>query len=423
LESYGDFFQLPVIHLDTVNQKQTREMIEQLKVLPLSHFDRKLGLGEATQLLKKWNKPKILGSLQINKFLDHPLFALLSSAFLFIFWFLLTKYFLVDGLGQWLKSALFNTYLIGPLSEFNQPLLAPIATGVTIGLSYAVCFIAPLMFSFYFAMFFLKQSGLIYKIQRAVAPLLKQLGIPYQSFTWLFYGPSCHLTFLPQIKKLPPDSQTLVLFLTLAGIPCFSQSVVILNVLLAVHWGYGILFIGFILIQAIFATWILKKILRVPSHLYVQPYFDFVIPNLKNIFLTALNKTAQFSKNLLPYFLLASIILSLLDATGGLNILKSILNPFLYVLDLPEKTADFFVIGFFQREFGAAKLYYLTNQGELTALQALVSLILMTLFYPCFASLMLVIKHFGTRKAFKLALFTGCYAYLVALATSIVFRF
>jgi len=423
LESYADFFQLPVIHLDTVNQKQTREMIEQLKVLPLSHFDRKLGLGEATQLLKKWSKPKRLGSPTINKFLDHPLAALMSSAFLFAFWFLLTKHFLIDGLGQWLKSFLFNTYLIGPLSEFNQPLLAPVATGLTVGLSYAVCFIAPLMFSFYFSMFFLKQSGLIYKIQRAVTPLLKQLGIPYHSFNWLFYGPSCHLTFLPQIKKLPPDGQTLVLFLTLAGIPCFSQSVVILNVLLAVHWGYGILFIGFILIQAIFATWVLKKILRVPTHLYVQPYFDFIIPDFRNILVTTLKKTSQFSKNLLPYFLLASIILSLLDTTGGLNILKSLLNPFLYVLDLPEKTADFFVIGFFQREFGAAKLYSLTNQGELTALQAIVSLILMTVFYPCFASLVLVVKHFGFKKAFKLAALTGGYAYLIALAVSIVFRF
>jgi len=423
LDHYGDFFQLPVFHLDTVNQKQTTQMIEQLKTLPLSHFNRKLGSEEAKQLLQKWIEPKNSLSPQLNTLLDHHFMTLISSGLLFIVWFLITKYFLVDGLGQWLKSALFNTYLIGPLSEFNQPLLAPLATGLTIGLSYAVCFIAPLMFSFYFVMFALKNSGLIYKIQKAVAPLLKQLGIPYESFSWLFYGPSCHLTFLPQIKKLPPDSQTLALFLTLAGIPCFSQSVVIINVLLAVHWGYGLLFIIFVLAQALFATWVIKKILRVPSHLFIQPYVDFTAPDLKKVFKSALGKTWQFSKNLLPYFLLASILLSTLDASGGLTILKSIINPFLYVLDLPEKTADFFVIGFFQREFGAAKLYYLTNQGELTALQAIVSLILITLFYPCFASLILVTKHFGIKKALKLALLTGSYAYLVALAVSIVFRF
>jgi ferrous iron transport protein B len=175
--------------------------------------------------------------------------------------------------------------------------------------------------------------------------------------------------------------------------------------------------------QAALTTWIIKKLLKVSPSLFVQPYIDFEVPSLKKILKNAFQKTIEFCKNLLPYFLGAALLLSILDVSGGLNVLRNFLNPFLFVLDLPEKTADFFVIGFFQREFGAAKLYYLTNQGELTALQALVSLILMTLFYPCFASLMLVIKHFGTRKAFKLALFTGCYAYLVALATSIVFRF
>jgi len=423
LESYGDFFQLPAIHFDSVNQKQIKYLIHQLKTLPLSHFNRTLGSNEAKQLLEKWSVPRIKGSLKINQLLDKPLLALMSSFIFFIVWFLLTKYLLIDGLGQWLKSALFNTYLLGPLSEFNQPLLAPLATGLMIGLSYVVCFIAPLMFSFYLALFFLKDSGLMNKMQRALMPLLKALGLPYESFAWLFYGPSCHLTFLPQIKKLPPSKQTLALFLTLAGIPCFSQSIVIVNVLLAIHWGYGLLFIGFIFAQAALTTWMIKKLLRVTPSLFIQPYLDFAVPQIKNILKNAFDKTIEFCKNLLPYFLVASLLLSVLDASGGLTFLKTMLNPFLYVLDLPEKTADFFVIGFFQREFGAAKLYYLTNQGELTALQALVSLILMTLFYPCFASLILVIKHFGVKKALKLAVFTGVYAYAMALATSIVFRF
>lgn len=222
---------------------------------------------------------------------------------------------------------------------------------------------------------------------------------------------------------MPQAQQTLALFFTLAGVPCFSQSVVILNVLLAIHWGYGLLFMVFIFSQAVFATWIMKKLLNVPSALYLQPYGEFVLPVWNDILKAALHKTLSLSKNLLPYFLSASILLAIVDSSGGLTVIKNLLGPFLYILDLPEKTADFFVIGFFQREFGAAKLYYLTNQGELTALQAITSLILITLFYPCFASLMIVIKHFGIKKALKLTLLTGGYAFLVALLVSIVFRF
>ena len=64
-------------------------------------------------------------------------------------------------------------------------------------------------------------------------------------------------------------------------------------------------------------------------------------------------------------------------------------------LQLPRQAATAFVMGMVRRDFGAAGL----TELALSPLQTVTALIVMTLFVPCIASLMILFKERGPREA------------------------
>jgi ferrous iron transport protein B len=71
-------------------------------------------------------------------------------------------------------------------------------------------------------------------------------------------------------------------------------------------------------------------------------------------------------------------------------------------------------MGFLRRDYGAAGLYKLHEEGLLDPTQVIVSLVVITLFVPCVANFFVIIKEFGIKKAlgmiaviFPLAILTG----------------
>jgi ferrous iron transport protein B len=84
------------------------------------------------------------------------------------------------------------------------------------------------------------------------------------------------------------------------------------------------------------------------------------------------------------------------------------------LLGLPASTAQIFVMGFLRRDYGAAGLFQLAHNGQLTGVQAVVALTVMTLFIPCVANFLMIIRERGAKVGFAMlaiitpvAVFTG----------------
>jgi ferrous iron transport protein B len=73
------------------------------------------------------------------------------------------------------------------------------------------------------------------------------------------------------------------------------------------------------------------------------------------------------------------------------------------LLGLPAETAGVFLIGFLRRDFGAAGLFTLARSGLLTTNQLVVSLVVITLFIPCIANLLIIVREHGRRTAIWVA--------------------
>ena len=147
------------------------------------------------------------------------------------------------------------------------------------------------------------------------------------------------------------------------------------------------------------------------------------VPSLGNIVIKTAARTEWYLKEAVPLFVLGTLLLFILDATGALPWIETASRPVVVgLLGLPEKAADAFLIGFLRRDYGAAGLFVLREQGLLDGVQALVSLVVITLFVPCIANFFMMIKERGALVATAQVAFIIPFAFLVGAALNYVLR-
>ena len=80
------------------------------------------------------------------------------------------------------------------------------------------------------------------------------------------------------------------------------------------------------------------------------------------------------------------------------------------------------MVGFLRRDFGAAGLYRLAEQGRLDPVQVLVAVVTITLFIPCIANFFMIVKERGWRTGLAIAAFVFPFAVAVGAAVNGVLR-
>jgi ferrous iron transport protein B len=121
-----------------------------------------------------------------------------------------------------------------------------------------------------------------------------------------------------------------------------------------------------------------------------------------------------YLKEAVPLFILGTLILFTADKLSILPFLQDITSPVIVtVLGLRAETTDSLLMGFLRRDYGAAGLFALQEQGLLNTEQSVVSLVTITLFIPCIANLFMIIKEKGLKTALIISLFIFPFAILV----------
>ena len=74
--------------------------------------------------------------------------------------------------------------------------------------------------------------------------------------------------------------------------------------------------------------------------------------------------------------------------------------PAVNLLGLPDDAAAMFLFGFFRRDYGAAGLFDMSRDGLLNIRQLTVAAVTLTLFVPCVAQFLMMIRERGAKFAF-----------------------
>ena len=138
------------------------------------------------------------------------------------------------------------------------------------------------------------------------------------------------------------------------------------------------------------------------------------LPQLDNLLAKTLARLEWYIKEVIPLFLVATVGLFLLDKTGALEAIEQLGKPLVSGwLGLPEQTSGIFLVGFLRRDYGATGLFEMARQGLLTPNRILVSLIVVTLFVPCVATVLMMVKEHGAKTAAAIVAFVFPFAFLV----------
>ncbi len=348
----------------------------------------------------------LLGAERLNGVTTHPFFGLLTLAVVLYSVYMLVGVFAAGTLVDLLEERLFEGLIMPAIDRtITVPWLKDFLIGefglVSMGLNYSISIVLPIVAVFFVVFGILEDTGYFPRLTVLTNNAFRIVGVNGKATLPIVLGFGCvtMATLASRILETKKERIIVVTLLALA-VPCSAQ----LGIMLAFASAMSIPAV-FVIAGTIFAAYILVG--RVLSRLIPGETSDFILelpplraPKASNIVLKTWARVKWFMREAFPFFILATLILFTLDKTGGLRLVYAAVRPVVTgFLGLPVETAQAFIIGFFRRDYGAAGLYKLWENGLLVGNQLVVTLLVMSLFLPCLATLIVIVKELGLRWA------------------------
>lgn len=135
------------------------------------------------------------------------------------------------------------------------------------------------------------------------------------------------------------------------------------------------------------------------------------LPQLSNIFTKTYTRMQWYFMEILPLFILASVLLWIGKITHFFDTMINWMSPVMAAIGLPRESAVAFIFGFFRRDYGAAGLYDLQEKGLMDPRQLTVAAVTLTLFIPCVAQFLIMKKERGMKVAVGMGVFVSFFAF------------
>jgi ferrous iron transport protein B len=332
---------------------------------------------------------------------------------------------------DWLETTVFENGL-NPLLEDAFAWLVPwtwlrgLFVGeygvLTLGVRYAVAIILPIVGTFFLFFSILEDSGYFPRLALLVDRLFKKIGLSGRAVIPMVLGFACDTMATMVTRTLETRRERVLATLLLAlAIPCSAQLGVILAILSSNPAALTVLIAT---LTGVFLVigWLGARVLpgEAPSfHMELPP---MRMPRPSNVMTKTASRMQWYFMEVLPLFLIASVILWVGDLTGLLQKALAGLTPVMGWLGLPSEAAQAFLFGFFRRDYGAAGLFDLHQTGALDPVQLTVSAVTLTLFVPCVAQFLMMLKERGVKTALAIFAFTVPFAFGVGATLNLVLR-
>lgn len=335
---------------------------------------------------------------------EHPVWGVLIAAVV-----VSIMYFFVGELGATrvvdaLDTHLFQALLI-PLSRYlvsfipwavvREAIMDPDFGLLPTGLFLAFGIVMPVLFFFFFAFGLLQSSGYLARLSVLLDRIFRHIGLNGKGVMPLVMGLSCVTMALITTRMLETKKERIIAsFLLLLGLPCAPLLGVMLVVLADLPATATLAVFGVLGVQVVLAGMLANRLVPGLSPDFIMVVPPMRLPRLRIVLRQTVRQTYLFMKEAVPLFLLASLVLFVIDRLGGLDLLEEAARPVTQgLLGLPDQAVQVFIKTMIRRENGAAELALV--KGHFSNLQLVVTLVVMTLILPCVNSLIVLIKERG----------------------------
>lgn len=288
---------------------------------------------------------------------------------------------------------------------------------LTMGLSYGIAIVLPIVATFFLLFSLMEDSGYLPRLAVMVHRVFRSMGLNGKAVLPMVLGLGCDTMATMTTRILETRKQRLIVTLLLAlGVPCSAQLGVLLAMLSHVS-PVGAL------VWLVVVSGVMVAVGFLAARLFPGDNSDFLLelppirrPVLSNIVIKTAARIEWYLREVLPLFLLGTLLLFVLDRTHAIIGIRAAAAPIVqHWLGLPAAATDAFVVGFLRRDYGAVFLLQAATgpQAILNGTQVLVSMIVITLFIPCIANVFIIVKEHGWKIALAMAGFIFPFAFFV----------
>lgn len=369
---------------------------------------------------------------RIGQYVVHPvwgipiLLGVLYAVYQFVGVFGATT--LVGLLEEDLFEGMLNPAFTGLVSRFTAeiPWLGELLVGQyglwTMGMTYALALILPIVTTFFIAFGMLEDSGYLPRLSVIANRVFAAIGLNGRAVLPMVLGLGC-VTMATLTTRIlhSPRERLLTTFLLALAIPCSAQLGVVLGMLSGFSFTavliWAVAMCGVLILAGFLAARLIPG-RRIPLVTELPP---MRLPILGNVLKKTGGRLKWYLLEVIPLFLVGTFLMFVLDKSGALPAIIRLGEPLVSGwLGLPPEASAAFVMGFLRRDFGATGLFAMA--ANLSPIQAVVGMITITLFVPCFASLMMMVKEQGIKTAMGMVALIVPFAFFLGGVVNFLLR-
>ncbi len=356
---------------------------------------------------------------------------------------LLASFFLVRFIGEGLIG-----YVFEPLFELYRPfvmtisnylggggLLHDIVVGklisgeidyveslgvITTGIYVPVAMVFPYIFSFYFFLSILEDSGYLPRLATLADNVFHRLGIHGHAIVSVFLGIGCNVPGVLATRVLETRRQRFIAATLLSiSVPCMAQIAMIFGVL--GPYGSGYLLLVFVILLSVYTGvgLLLNRVMKGESpeiFLEIPPYR---IPSFMTVVKKTYMRLKAFVFEAIPFLMGGVFLVNLLYSLGVIDFLIPFFLPVVEgVLGLPGDATLALLMGFLRKDLAIGVLLAL----DMNPLQLVIAVVVLTIYFPCVATFAVLFKELGWKDMAKASAIMLSTALLVGGTLRLIFQ-
>jgi ferrous iron transport protein B len=308
----------------------------------------------------------------------------------------------------WIRGLITNFL---PSTSWWSTLLVGEFGVITMTTTYLLFLLLPLVLAFYVTLALMEDSGYLPRLATMVDRSFSGIGLNGRAVIPLILGFGCVTSATITTRLLSTEREkTIATAILQFVIPCSAQIAVIAALLAGAGVKAMIIYGAVIVTVLLVLGKLLNVVLKGESSPLLLDLPPMRLPRIDNVLRKTWFRTYHFMKEASGWFFIGALSVGIAQLTGFLGMLERLLEPVVTNwMQLPPAAATAFIMGVVRRDFGAAGLYHMA----LTPMQITVALITITLFVPCIASLMVMMKERGFKEGFVIWIGTWIAAFAV----------
>jgi ferrous iron transport protein B len=332
-------------------------------------------------------------------------------------------FFTVFSIGNWLSGRfdiLFGNFHSWWIETIGTAFLAALGWAAIESTIALVQIALPFILPFYIILYILEDWGYISRISFLMDHLMHKMGIHGKGCISFIIGLGCNVPGCLSCRIMESRRERFITAVLVTLVPCSAVSVIIFGLVgkyVGLLWALGLYLFALVLI--LIAGRISSKVMGGEPVELIMPMPDYKTPHLRTIFSQTWEALKEFIFIAAPIVIISGVVIQAINQAGWMPAISSVLSPVtVNWLGLPAVTGILLIFGILRKELILVMLAaYLgtTNFDEVLNAQQMITLAVLSMFYiPCVATISVLWKDYGWKRAMAVCLLEILFAIILA---------